>query len=87
MPVITGQMAYPENVLDDLKAKADVIAVDALALAEQAGSPKAVNVVLTGVLSKAMDLDESVWQASLETTVPPKFLELNRKAFRLGRES
>ena len=70
-----------------MKAKADVIAVDALALAEQAGSPKAVNVVLTGVLSKAMDLDEAVWQQSLETTVPPKFLELNRKAFRLGRES
>ena len=64
-----------------------MIAVDALALAEQAGSPKAVNVVLTGVLSKAMDLDEAVWQQSLETTVPPKFLELNRKAFRLGRES
>ncbi len=87
MPVITGQMAYPETVLEDLKAKANVIAVDALSLAEQAGSPKAVNVVLTGVLSKAMDLPESVWQASLETTVPPKFLELNKKAFRLGRDS
>ena len=34
-----------------------------------------------------LDYPESVWQASLETTVPPKFLELNRKAFRLGRES
>ena len=87
MPVITGQMAYPETVLEDLKAKAHVIAVDALSLAEQAGSPKAVNVVLTGVLSKAMDLPEAVWQASLETTVPPKFLELNKKAFRLGRDS
>ena len=87
MPVITGQMAYPETVLEDLKAKANVIAVDALSLAEQAGSPKAVNVVLTGVLSKAMDLPEAVWQQSLETTVPPKFLELNKKAFRLGRES
>ena len=85
MPVITGQMAYPETVLEDLKAKAHVIAVDALSLAEQAGSPKAVNVVLTGVLSKAMDLDEAVWQQSLETTVPPKFLELNKKAFRPPR--
>ena len=87
MPVITGQMAYPKTVLDDLKAKANVIAVDALALATEAGSPKAVNVVLTGVLSKAMDLPEETWQASLETTVPPKFLELNKKAFRLGRDS
>ena len=87
MPVITGQTAYPETVLDDLKAKAHVIAVDALSLAEQAGSPKAVNVVLTGVLSKAMDLPESVWQESLKATVPPKFLELNQKAFQLGRDS
>ena len=87
MPVITGQMAYPETVLEDLKAKAHVIAVDALALANEAGSPKAVNVVLTGVLSKAMDLPEAVWQTSLEATVPPKFLELNKKAFKLGRES
>ena len=64
-----------------------MIAVDALSLATEAGSPKAVNVVLTGVLSKAMDLDEAVWQASLESTVPPKFLELNKKAFELGRNS
>ena len=76
---------YPDY--EDLKAKAHVIAVDALSLAEQAGSPKAVNVVLTGVLSKAMDLPEEVWQQSLETTVPPKFLELNKKAFELGRKS
>ena len=85
--VITGQAAYPKTVLDDLKAKANVIAVDALALATEAGSPKAVNVVLTGVLSKAMALPEETWQASLETTVPPKFLELNKKAFQLGRDS
>ena len=87
MPVITGHMAYPETVLEDHKKKANVIAVDALSLATEAGSPKAVNVVLTGVLSKAMDLDEAVWQASLESTVPPKFLELNKKAFELGRNS
>ena len=46
-----------------------------------------MNVVLTGVLSKAMDLPEEVWQQSLETTVPPKFLDLNKKAFELGRNS
>ena len=87
MPVITGQMAYPETILDDLAQKANVIAVDALALAEQAGSPKAVNVVLIGVLSRRMDIPEEAWMKAIEETVPQRFLEMNRKAFMLGREA
>ena len=66
---------------------ADVQAVDALALATQAGSPKAVNVVLIGVLSKLMDIPEEAWLKAIDETVPPKFLELNKKAFALGRQA
>ena len=49
------------------------------------GSSKAVNVVLIGVLSTMLDFSDEIWQQTLEKTVPPKFLELNRKAFELGR--
>ena len=87
MPVITGAAPYPENIVEKLSALADVTAVDALALAEQAGSPKAVNVVLIGVLSRRMDIPEAAWLEAIERTVPPKFLELNKRAFRLGREA
>ena len=87
MPVITGAMAYPENIVEKLSAKADVLAVDALKLATEAGSPKAVNVVLIGVLSKLMDIPEEAWRRAIDETVPPKFLELNRKAFELGRNA
>ena len=87
MPVITGAMAYPENIVEKLSAKADVLAVDALSLAEQAGSPKAVNVVLIGVLSRLMDIPEEAWQRAIDETVPARFLELNRKAFALGRNA
>ena len=66
---------------------ADVQAVDALKLAAEAGSPKAVNVVLIGVLSKRMDIPEEAWLKAIEETVPAKFLELNRRAFALGREA
>ena len=66
---------------------ADVVAVDALKLATEAGSPKAVNVVLIGVLSKLMDIPEEAWLRAIDATVPPKFLELNRKAFALGRNA
>ena len=86
MPVITGTMEYPADIIEKLRAKgADVVACDALALAGQAGSAKAVNVVLMGVLSTLLDIPEAVWQAALEACVPPKFLELNKKAFALGR--
>lgn len=87
MPVITGAMTYPENIVEKLSAIADVQAVDALALATQAGSPKAVNVVLIGVLSRLMDIPEAAWQKAIDETVPPKFLELNRRAFELGRNA
>lgn len=87
MPVITGAAVYPENIIDKLKGLGiDVTAVDALTLAEQAGTAKASNVVLMGVVSKKMDFDEAVWQQALEQCVPAKFLELNKKAFALGRE-
>lgn len=86
MPVITGAMEYPEDILTKIREKnVDLVELDALSLAEQAGSPKAVNVALMGVVSATMRLDEAVWQAALEKCVPPKFLEVNKKAFALGR--
>lgn len=87
MPVITGAAAYPEHIVEKLSAMADVTALDALALAEQAGSAKAVNVVLIGALSKQMDIPKDAWIKAIEETVPQKFLELNKKAFQLGRQA
>lgn len=88
MPVITGAMEYPQALMEKIRSKgARLIALDALTLANEAGSPKAVNVVLVGVLSRYMDISEEEWLKALEQTVPPKFLELNKKAFALGRNS
>lgn len=88
MPVIIGAAKYPENIIDKLKdLGVDVIAVDALSLAEQAGSAKASNVVLMGVLSTKMGFDDGLWQDALEQCVPAKFLELNKKAFELGKNA
>ena len=56
-------------------------------MAEEAGSSKAVNIVLMGVLSKFLSFPEEVWQNALEECVPEKFLELNRKAFALGQNA
>ena len=88
MPVITGAAVYPDNLVEKLQASgAKVDAMDCLALAEEAGSVKAVNLVLMGRLSHYFDLPEEAWMASLEANVPAKFLELNKKAFALGRDA
>lgn len=88
MPVITGAAAYPEELVEKMRsAGLEVDAVDALSLAEEAGSSKAVNIVLMGRLSKWFDFTEEEWLEAIEKSVPPKFLEMNKKAFRLGREA
>lgn len=85
MPVITGAAEYPHDVLEKLSAAGvKVDALDALSLAEEAGSSKAVNLVLMGRLSKYFDISEEKWLKTIEDTVPPKFAELNKKAFKLG---
>ena len=87
MPVITGAAQYPENLVEKLRATgAKVDALDCLSLAEEAGSSKAVNIVLLGRLSHYFDLPEEAWMKSLEANVPTKFLEMNKKAFALGRD-
>ena len=83
MPVITGAAEYPENILDKLGA-VDVTALDALDIALAAGNAKAVNVVLIGVMAKMTDIPYEKWVETLRATVPPKFLDVNLKAFDLG---
>ena len=88
MPVIIGAAEYPQNLLEKMSAAGlDVDALDALSLAEQAGSPKAVNIVLMGHLSRYFDFTEEEWLEALEQSVAPKFLEMNKKAFTLGRNA
>ena len=47
---------------------------------------KAVNLVLLGRLSHYFDFPDEAWEKAIEACVPPKFLEVNKKAFRLGKE-
>ena len=86
MPVITGAAQYPENLVEKMSALGiKVDALDCLSLAQEAGNVKAVNIVLMGRLSTYFDLPEEAWMKALEAVVPAKFLELNKKAFAMGR--
>ena len=88
MPVVTGAAKYPENLVEKMRAAgAKVDAMDCVALAEKAGSVKAVNLVLLGRLSHYFDFGDEVWHKAIEACVPTKFLEMNRRAFELGRNA
>ena len=86
MPVITGAASYPENLIDKMEAEGIAVdAMDCLSLAEQAGSAKAVNLVLMGRLSRYFDIPEEKWISAIEKCVPEKFVEMNKRAYALGR--
>lgn len=85
MPVVTGQAEYPQGLLEAIGAAGvELVPVDALGLAEQAGSQKAVNVVLIGAMARRLEPDEALWLGALRECVPERFSALNEKAFRLG---
>jgi indolepyruvate ferredoxin oxidoreductase beta subunit len=84
MPVITGAAKYPENILEKLQKEIDVTALDALSLAKQAGNAKAANVVLIGVMAKNTSIPYEEWVETVRASVPPKFVDVNLKAFELG---
>lgn len=89
MPVITGAAQYPENIIEKMEnAGAKVDAKDFLALANEAGSSKAVNIALMGRLSTYFpEIPDDEWQKAIDALVPAKFIELNKKAFELGRNA
>lgn len=88
MSVVLGAEEYPENLVEKMKEKGvKVDALDCLSLAEKAGNIKAVNVVLLGRLSHYFDLPEESWIKALESNVPAKLLDINKKAFQYGKEA
>ncbi len=85
MPVIIGSASYPSDILGQLSAQGvHLDMLDALSVAESAGSAKAVNIVLMARLATYLSIPEDQWLKAIEATVPAKFKELNLKAFSLG---
>lgn len=86
--VLMGQEPYPEGLVECIKARfPDFQLLDGQHVAEQAGNVRAANTVLLGAVSKRLNIAEQFWMQALEKMVPPKALDVNRKAFQLGRES
>ncbi len=85
LPVLLGNAEYPADIVERLKQKnIDLIEVEADKLAEEAGSKKAANIVLLGCLAGFLPIGKEVWHSYIERRVPPKTIEINKKAFDIG---
>ncbi|MGP8313039.1 indolepyruvate oxidoreductase subunit beta [Enterocloster aldenensis] len=82
--VVTGVAAYPEDVIETLKEKRRAIVVEATAESKKLGAPKAFNIIVLGAAARHMGFEKEDWLRVIETTVPPKTIEVNRQAFEIG---
>ncbi|MDR1510312.1 MAG: indolepyruvate oxidoreductase subunit beta [Synergistaceae bacterium] len=85
LSVLTGEAKYPEEIISKLKARVpNTISFNAGQIAAGLGNIKAQNIVLLGALVKGMKLDNLDWLKVLKDLVPPKFYDLNVRAFTAG---
>ncbi len=84
--VVTGAMAYPDHIIEDLEQKYKVLKMNAMEEAKKLGNAKAFNVIILGLAAKHMDFDRDAWLKVIENTVPPKTVDINKKAFLIGFE-
>jgi indolepyruvate ferredoxin oxidoreductase, beta subunit len=89
--VAVGQSHYPshETIYSLVQEKvAKVVQVDAVALAKKAGSDRAANVAMVGVLAgmNRLPIPEAAWEAALKRVLPPRLFDLNWEAFRQGMD-
>ena len=84
MPVVIGAAAYPSDIVEDLSLKYKVIRVDAMEEARELGNIRTFNVVILGVAAQYMEFSKEDWLKAIEAAVPPKTVEINKKAFVKG---
>lgn len=84
--VVTGAAQYPENIIENLEKEYNVYKVNAMEEALKLGNSRVFNIIVLGVAAKQMDFSKEAWLEAIEKTVPPKTVEINKKAFLLGYE-
>ncbi len=84
MPVVIGIASYPQDIIENLSKEYKVITVDAIEEARKIGNTKVFNIIVLGMAAKFMDFSKEDWYTIIEKTVPPKTIEINKKAFEIG---
>jgi indolepyruvate ferredoxin oxidoreductase beta subunit len=87
VPVLVGVAEYPANIVEYIRSAAsNVVAVNALEIAEKCGNPKAANMVLLGAMARRLPFGLELWEKALAERIPARLLEVNQAAFAAGYE-
>lgn len=84
MPVVIGAAEYPDHILEELAKDHKVYSVNATEEAKKLGNSRTFNLVVLGLAAQHMDFTKEQWYEVIEKTVPPKTIEINKKAFDTG---
>ncbi|HHD56184.1 MAG TPA: indolepyruvate oxidoreductase subunit beta [Desulfobulbaceae bacterium] len=85
--VALGKIAYPDNILDELTDRGiNVVAIDAFAVAKEVGELRTANVAMVGAMSNFLAASEQAFLDVIDEKVKPAFREVNKKAFKAGRQ-
>ncbi len=87
MPVLLGKMDYPSDLISQLKDKTEkLLTLNAEELAFELGGLKFANMITLGTLKERLPITQSAWEDAIEESIPERFIEINMKAFELGRK-
>ena len=84
MTVVTGAKEYPSGIIESLKEEHSVYSIDAEAVAKSLGNPKVLNSVMLGFAAQFIGLDKDTLVNTIEKTVPPRTVDINKSAFAMG---
>lgn len=89
LPVAAGNMNYPENILEIILEKLhekNIHILDANKIAVEAGNLRTMNVALLGSIShKLPEITQEAWEVAIKQRVPAKAIDVNLKAFSMGK--
>ena len=87
LSVISGNAEYPQDTLGMLSSKVNTLSLDAFSIAVELGNPKVMNIVLLGAVARKLGINDIDWNRIIEQNVKPKFIDINKEAFKRGYES
>jgi len=84
MPVVIGAAKYPSDIVENLAKNHRIYKINAMDEAKKLGNSKVFNMIVLGMAATHMDFSKEEWLSVIEKTVPPKTIDINKKAFEIG---
>ena len=87
MTVTIGAAEYPDNIIEELSSAHEVYSIDGQSVALELGNSKVLNSVVLGFAARFLGFTLESWLDTVAGTVPPKTVEINKRAFAAGYEA